>query len=86
MTNADGLVRDGDRLLVVRNFSRVLTTLELKKGDRRAKLVSEVASDADRVFTTAKLAAGRLLLVDSKFDEQTATPPYEVVVRRWSQR
>jgi hypothetical protein len=31
------------------------------------------------VLTTAKLAHGRLLLVDSKFDEATATPPYQVV-------
>ncbi|WP_239460004.1 SMP-30/gluconolactonase/LRE family protein [Nocardioides daejeonensis] len=81
--NADGLVRRGNKLLVVRNFDKVLTTFQLNKHSGRATVVSERPSDADRVFTTAKMAQGRLLLVDSKFDEQTATPPYEVVVRRW---
>lgn len=83
VVNADGLVRSGNKLLVVRNFDKVLTTFELNRHSGRAELVSERPSDSDRVFTTAKLAHGRLLLVDSKFDEQVATPPYEVVVRRW---
>ncbi|MBP2356235.1 sugar lactone lactonase YvrE [Kribbella aluminosa] len=36
-------------------------------------------TDPDRVLTTAKLAQGRLLVVDSKFDEATAVPPYQVI-------
>ncbi|MEU4291865.1 SMP-30/gluconolactonase/LRE family protein [Kribbella sp. NPDC026596] len=77
--NADGLVQDGRQLWVVRNFSRVLTTLQLSGDGRTARLVSAIPTDPDRVLTTAKLAQGRLLLVDSKFDEPTALPPYQVI-------
>lgn len=79
LVNADGLVQDGNRLWVVRNFSRLLSTLQLSHDGRTATLVSATPTDPTRVFTTAKLAQGRLLLVDSKFDEQVAVPPYEVV-------
>ncbi len=79
LVNADGLVRDGNRLWVVRNFSRVLSTLRLSHDGRTATLVAATPTDPTRVITTAKLAQGRLLLVDSKFDEQVAAPPYEVV-------
>jgi sugar lactone lactonase YvrE len=79
LVNADGLVVEGHRLWVVRNFSRVLTTLRLAHDGRTAALVSATATDPDRVFTTAKLAQGRLLLVDSKFDEPVGLPPYQVV-------
>jgi Cu-Zn family superoxide dismutase len=60
----------------------MLTTLRLDAGGSRARLVQELKTDGDRVFTTAKLAHGRLLLVDSKFDEPVAQPPYEVVALR----
>jgi sugar lactone lactonase YvrE len=79
LVNADGLVQDGRLLWVVRNFSRVLTTLELSGDARTARLVSAIPTDPGRVLTTAKLAQGRLLLVDSKFDEPTALPPYQVI-------
>ncbi len=79
LTNADGLILDGSRLMVVRNFSRVLTSLRVDHDADSARLVREVPTDPARVFTTGKEARGRLLLVDSKFDEQVATPPYEVV-------
>lgn len=77
---ADGLVLDDDELIVVRNFPRRLVTLELDDDARTAELLTDVATDPTRVFTTAKIARGRLLLVDSKFEEQpVALPPYEVV-------
>ncbi|TWD82654.1 sugar lactone lactonase YvrE [Kribbella amoyensis] len=79
LVNADGLVQQGRQLWVVRNFSRVLTTLRLAPDGTAATLVRATATDPDRVFTTAKLAQGRLLLVDSKFDEPVGLPPYEVV-------
>lgn len=79
MTDADGLVLRGHRLYVVRNFTRMLTTLRVNHDAAAATLVRERATDPDRVFTTAKLAKGRLLLVDSKFDEPVAAPPYQVV-------
>ena len=86
LTNADGLVLRGRRLIVIRNFSRVITTLRLDHHGERARLVREVATDPDRVFTTGKIARGRLLVIDSKFDEQVAQPPYEVVSLRLSGR
>ena len=79
LTDADGLVRQGSRLTVVRNFARVLTTLRLTADGRSATLVSQQATDPTRVLTTAKVLRGRILFVDSKFDEPVATGPYEVV-------
>ncbi|MEO7267922.1 MAG: gluconolaconase [Knoellia sp.] len=79
LVNADGLVRQGSRLTVVRNFSRMLATLELADDGSAASLVSQRATDPTRVLTTAKTLRGRTLFVDSKFDETVATPPYEVV-------
>ena len=86
LRNADGLVRRGCTLWVVRNFDRVLTTLRLDRDARSAALLAETATDPSRVFTTAKIAHGRLLLVDSKFDEPVAAPPYEVVAMRLRSR
>lgn len=79
LTNADGLVLRGHKLIVIRNFSRMLTTLRLDGSAGSATLVAEHATDPDRVFTTGKIARGNLLLIDSKFDEPVAEPPYEVV-------
>lgn len=83
LMGADGLVRQGNTLLVVRNFQRHLTTLTLTEGATRAVLRHDEASDPGRVFTTAKISHGRLLLVDSKFDEAVAVAPYEVVSVPW---
>ena len=79
LVDADGLVRRGGRLTVVRNFSRVITTLRLAADGSAARLVSERASDPTRVLTTAAALRGRILYVDSLFEEPVATPPYEVV-------
>lgn len=79
VANADGLVLQGTRLTVVRNFTRAVTTLRLSPDGRSARLLSDRATDPDRVPTTAKVLSGRILYVDSKFDEQVATPPYEVL-------
>ncbi|WP_426947829.1 gluconolaconase [Ornithinimicrobium sp. W1679] len=79
LVGADGLVLRGNRLTVVRNFPRVVTTLRLSADGSDARLLSEQATDPERVLTTAKVLNGRILYVDSKFDEAVATPPYEVV-------
>ena len=79
LVNADGLVLQGTRLSVVRNFSRMLATLQLTPDGRSATLLSQQATDPDRVLTTAKVLRGRTLYVDSKFDEAVAAAPYEVV-------
>lgn len=79
LTGADGMVRRGRVLTVVRNFQRMLATLELSEDGSVAALVGQRATDPTRVLTTAKVLRGRMLFVDSKFDEAAATPPYEVV-------
>ena len=79
LKDADGLVRQGNRLTVVRNFSKMIATLQLTHDGRRALLLDQQASAADRVLTTAKTLRGRILYVDSKFDEAVASPPYEVI-------
>lgn len=79
LVNADGLVRRGNRLEVVRNFSRMIATLRLSADGSRAVLLGQEATAPDRVLTTAKVLRGRILYVDSKFDEAVATGPYEVV-------
>ncbi len=86
LVNADGLVLHGSILTVVRNFSRVVTVLRLAQDGRSASLAHERASDPDRVLTTAKILRGRLLFVDSKFDEQVAAPPYEVLTQPFGPR
>ena len=82
LVNADGLVLQGHTLIVIRNFSRMLTTLKLDGHATSATQIAEQATSPDRVFTTGKIAQGRLLLIDSKFDEPIAEPPYEVVSLR----
>ncbi len=82
LTGGDGLVLKGRQLTAVRNFPRQLTTVKLSRNWRSASFVSETATPADRVFTTGKILRGRLLLVDSKFDEPVSAPPYEVVAVR----
>ena len=80
LVNADGLVREGTRLTVVRNFSRMTATLELADDGSSATLLAVRATDPSRVLTTAKALRGRILYVDSKFDENpVGLPPYEVV-------
>lgn len=67
LTNADGLVRKGRNLYVVQNFSRQITKIRLAADNASGSLVEVLPTPADRTFTTAKSAAGRLLVVDSKF-------------------
>lgn len=79
LVNADGLVRQGNRLTVVRNFSKAIATLRLTADGSAARLIGQEATAADRVLTTARVLNGRILYVDSKFDEQIASGPYQVI-------
>jgi hypothetical protein len=79
LVNADGLVRQGATLTVVRNFSRMLATLRLSADGRTATVLLQQATDPSRVLTTAATPDGRILFVDSRFDEPVVNPPYEVV-------
>lgn len=67
IVNADGIVLRGHRLWVVQNFSRQITELNLDGHWSAASLVSVTPTPANRTFTTAKIAKGRLLIVDSQF-------------------
>lgn len=79
LVNADGLVRQGNRLTVVRNFSKMIATLRVSADGSRLVTLGQEASAPDRVLTTAKTLRGRVLYVDSKFDEAVASGPYQVV-------
>ncbi|MBD3941237.1 SMP-30/gluconolactonase/LRE family protein [Microbacterium sp. NEAU-LLC] len=78
LVNADGLVRQGSTLTVVRNFSHALTTLRVTADGAGATLVADEATAADKVFTTAKTLHGRILFVESEFGPDAPTPPYQV--------
>ena len=79
LVDADGLVRQGNRLTVVRNFSRMIATLRVSADGSRLVTLGQEPSAADRVLTTAKTLHGRILYVDSKFDEAVASGPYQVI-------
>src|SRR4051794_3283328 len=79
LTSTDGLVVKGDTLVAIRNFPHVLAYLRLAEGATSAELRAEVPTDPNRVFTTGDVAAGRLLLVDSQFDENPPSSNSEVV-------
>ena len=67
LVNADGIVLQGHDLYVVQNFSRQITKLRLSGDLSSADVRDVLPTPADRTFTTAKIARGQLLGVDSKF-------------------
>jgi sugar lactone lactonase YvrE len=81
LTTADGLVIKRGMLIAVRNQAHLLAYLRLARDASSAQLVTQVATAADRLLTTADAARGRLLLVDSQFDETPPSQDSEVVVR-----
>lgn len=84
LVNADGLVRQGNQLTVIRNFSKMVATMRVSADGEAVHRIEQRASDPDRVYTTAKMLHGRLLAVDSKFDEQpAASGPYDIVGSPW---
>ncbi len=75
IVNADGIVLRGRTLWVVQNFSRQIAELELDGRWTSARPVSVTPTPANRTFTTAKIANGRLLVVDSQFGFAPAAAP-----------
>lgn len=67
LVNADGIVLRGHTLWVVQNFMRQVTELKLDGDWASGEPVSVTPTPANRTFTTAKIAQGRLLIVDSQF-------------------
>jgi hypothetical protein len=80
LTFGDGLVVKGSTLVVVRNMPHLLSYLELTRDASSAELVTEGATDPERLLTTADVVHRRLLLVDSQFDEDPPSQDSEVVV------
>jgi Cu-Zn family superoxide dismutase len=75
IVNADGIVLRGHTLWVVQNFTRQVSELKLAGDWASAQLVSVTPTPANRTFTTAKIAKGRLMLVDSQFGFAPAAAP-----------
>lgn len=67
IVNADGIVLRGHKLWVVQNFTRQISELKLDGDWASGKLVSVTPTPPNRTFTTAKIAKGHLLVVDSQF-------------------
>lgn len=67
VVNADGIVLRGHKLWVVQNFTRQISELKLGGDWASGELVSVTPTPTNRTFTTAKIANGRLLVVDSQF-------------------
>jgi sugar lactone lactonase YvrE len=74
LTNGDGLVLNGDKLYVVRNQNERIVEMRLNRSLTRAR---QKRSFTDKTFmypTTAALAKGRLLVVNSQFDRRGGQP------------
>ena len=78
IVNADGIVLRGHTLWVVQNFTRQISELKLDGDWSAGKLVSVTPTPPSRTFTTAKIANGRLLMVDSQFG---LAPPFAAADR-----
>jgi sugar lactone lactonase YvrE len=79
LTSADGLVVKDGTLVAVRNQAHLLSYLHLAEDASSAEFVTEVPTPADRLLTTADVFDGRLLAVDSQFDETPPTKNSEVI-------
>lgn len=77
IVNADGIVLKGKKLWVVQNFARQVSMFKLDSDAESARLKRVQRTPGDRTLTTAKLAKGRLLAVDSQFGFPPATAPAE---------
>lgn len=70
LTNGDGLVLDGDMLYVVRNRQEEIVPVELSEDMASGTSREPITSDALKFPTTAALADGSLLVVNSQFGAQ----------------
>jgi sugar lactone lactonase YvrE len=77
LTSGDGLVLRGRTLWAVRNSLNLISRVRLNARLTRGRVVSETRVTALRFPTTADLARGRMLVVNSQFDRRTAGQPPE---------
>jgi Cu-Zn family superoxide dismutase len=78
LTNGDGLVLNGDKLYVVRNQQERIVEMRLSRSLTRARERRSFTSSKFMFPTTAALAKGRLLVVNSQFDRRNAGQPPEL--------
>lgn len=75
LTRGDGLVLRGRALWVVRNMDELIVKVQLA-GDLSSGEVLSETTDASFMFpTTAAIANGRLLVVNSQFDRRATNNP-----------
>jgi sugar lactone lactonase YvrE len=73
VTTGDGLELQGSTLYVVRNVG-VITEVRLKQRFTRGRVVSETTDPSFQLPTTVALDRGRLLVVNSQFDQRGLDP------------
>ncbi|HEX2234370.1 MAG TPA: hypothetical protein VHG69_13505 [Thermoleophilaceae bacterium] len=78
LTNGDGLVLRGRTLYVVRNQNELIAKAKLNGRLTRARVVKQVTDPTFEDPTTAALARGRLLVVNSDFFPPPQGPPFTV--------
>ena len=74
LTNADGLVLRGRTLYAVRNRNEAVAEVRLSGDLRSGRLVGSTTDPSFAFPTTADVAGGRLLVVNSQFDRREAEP------------
>ena len=74
LTNADGLVLRGRTLYAVRNSNEAIAKVQLSAGLSGGRLVGATRDPSFAFPTTADVAGGRLLVVNSQFDRREAEP------------
>jgi len=75
LTAGDGIVLQGRTLYVVRNALGEIAVLQLSGRLERGVLVHTITDPSFRFPTTADIARGRLLVVNSQFDRQATGNP-----------
>lgn len=74
----DGIVLQGRTLYVVQNRLETVTEVRLSGDLGRGRVVSSVTDPSFAFPTTAALAHGRLLVVNSQFDQRADPDPFTV--------
>lgn len=77
LTAGDGLVLRGRTLYVVRNSLELIAEVQLSGDLSTGELVGETTDESFMFPTTAAIANGRLLVVNSQFDRRMTGDPVE---------
>ena len=77
LRRGDGLVLRGRTLWVVRNMDEQIAKVDLSGDLSSGQLVSQTTDDSFMFPTTAAIANGRMLVVNSQFDRRATMDPVE---------